>query len=229
MMTRILELAFRLAWKDLRMEFRSRQNFLTVLFFAFIVIVIFNFAFEPGSPAIRESAPAILWVAFLFAGILNLSSAFIVEKEEGCLLGLLLAPMERGVIFIGKFLSNMMFQLLMELLIFPVFLVFFNIELRGGWLWFLLVVILVNTGFVAVGTLFSAMTIGLKTREVLLPILLFPVIVPVIIAGVRATGLVFQGSPGSDLGSWLKLLGGFDLVFVVVSAAVFRFVVEEAS
>jgi heme exporter protein B len=226
---RALRLALWIARKDLRLELRSRQNFLTVLFFAFIVIVIFNFAFDPGSTAVAEVSPAILWVAFLFAGMLSLGNAFALEREEACMLGLLLAPVPRGVIFLGKFLANLLFLLAMEAIIFPIFVVFFNIRLTGDFLWLLLVVMLVDTGFVAVGTLFSAMTMSLKTREVLLPILLFPVVVPVVIAGVRATAAVFQGQGPAAMASWLKLLVGFDLVFMLVCYSVFQYVVEESS
>lgn len=225
----ILRLAAWVAWKDLRLELRTRQNFLTTLLFAFIVIVVFNFAFDPGSRAARESAPAILWVAFLFAGILSLANAFATEREEGCMLGLLLTPVPRGVIFLGKFLANLAFQTTMEALILPVFIVFFNIRFAGGFLPFLLVVLLVNVGFIAVGTLFSAMTMGLRLREVLLPILLFPVIVPVVIAGVKATALLLQAPAASGWIPWVRLLAGFDLIFVVVCYAVFRYVVEEAA
>lgn len=224
-----LRLALWIARKDLRLELRSRQNFLTVLFFAFIVIVIFNFAFDTGSRAIVEVSPAILWVAFLFAGMLSLGNAFAMEREEACMLGLLLAPIPRGVVYLGKFLANLIFLVAMETLIFPIFVIFFNIGIKGGFLWFLLVVLLVDVGFVAVGTLFSAMTMSLRTREVLLPILLFPVVVPVVIAGVKATAGVFQGTGLAAIAGWLKLLAGFDLIFVLLCYSVFQYVVEESS
>lgn len=223
----ILRLSWLIASKDLKTELRSRQNFLTTLFFAFMVMVIFNFVFDPGSMAIREVSPAILWVAFLFAGMLSLSQAFTREQEEECLLGLLLAPMERGVIFLGKFLANLVFLLAMEALILPVFIVFFNVSFHGRFGLFVLVMLLVDIGFVAVGTLFSAMTVSLKTREVMLPILLFPVIVPVVIAGVKATAVILQSGETGGLANWLKILTGFDLIFVVVCYYVFRYVMEE--
>ena len=224
-----LRLALWIARKDLRLELRSRQNFLTVLFFAFIVIIVFNFAFDPGSPAIAEVSPAILWVAFLFAGMLSLGNAFAMEREDACMLGLLLAPVERGVIFLGKLLANLLFLLAMEVVIFPIFVIFFNVNLRGGFFWFLLIVLLVDLGFVAVGTLFSAMTMSLKTREVLLPILLFPVVVPVVIAGVKATAGVFGGGGLPAIAGWLKVLVGFDLIFVLLCYSVFQYVVEESN
>jgi len=216
-----------IAAKDLKTEFRTRQNFLTTLFFAFLVILIFNFAFDPGSAAARESTPAILWVAFLFAGMLSLGQAFTREKEDDCLLGLLMTPVERGVIYIGKFLANLLFILVMEVCILPVFIIFFNITFHGMFALFLGIVLLVDIGFVAVGTLFAAMVVSMRTREVMLPVLLFPVAVPVVIAGVKATTGVFQGQDVSAYANWLKLLGGFDLIFLAVCYYVFKYVVEE--
>lgn len=221
------QIAVWIARKDLKIELRSRQNFLTILFFAFMVMVIFNFVFDPGSRARAEVSPAILWVAFLFAGMLSLGQAFTMEREEECLLGLLLAPLERGAIFLGKFLANLAFILAMEVAILPVFIVFFNVGFAGHFPLFLAVMLLVDVGFVAVGTLFAAMTVSLKTREVMLPILLFPVIVPVVIAGVGATSGIFTGVPFTGIAHWVKLLAGFDLIFVVVCYYVFRYVVEE--
>jgi len=224
-----VKLSLHIAWKDMRSEFRSRQNFLTTLFFAFLVIVIFNFVFAPGSGAVKESSPAIMWVAFLFAGMLSVGQAFTREKEDDCLMGLLMTPVERGVIFMGKFLANLFFLLGMEILILPVFVIFFDIHFQGQFLLFLIVMLLVDVGFVSVGTLFSAMVVSMRTREVMLPVLLFPVIVPVAIAGVKATALLFQGAEPAAMVNWFKLLAGFDLIFLTVFYYVFKYVVEESA
>lgn len=221
-----LKLAAWIAWKDLTIELRTRQTFINILFFAFLVMLIFNFVFDPGSRTVGEVSPAIMWIAFLFSGMLSLGNAFNREREEECLQGLLLAPLERGVLFLGKFMANFFFLLAMELLIFPIFVLFFNIRLTGGAFPFILVVLLADAGYVAVGTLFSAMTAGLKTREVMLPVLLFPVVIPLFIAAVKATSAIFQGGTGG-LANWFKILAGFDLIFLVVCYQVFKYVVEE--
>ena len=223
-----LRLAGFIAWKDLKTELRSRQHFLTTLFFAFLVMIIFNFVFEPGSLAARESTPAIMWVAFLFAGMLSISQAFTKEKDDDCMVGLLMSPVPRGVIYLGKLFANLAFLLSMELAILPVFVIFFNTDFHGWFPLFLLVVLLVDLGFISVGTLFSAMVVSLRTREVMLPVLLFPVVVPVVTAGVKATSAIFSGGDWALMSNWIKLLIGFDLIFLAVCYYVFKFVVEES-
>lgn len=219
-------LAGLIAWKDLRTEFRSRHHFLTTAFFAFLVLVIFNFVFEPGSPALNAARPGILWVAILFAGMIALGQSFQREREEECLLGLLLAPIPRGAVYLGKLLANLVFLTGMELLLLPAFVVLFNaVPTRP--LLLAATLLLANLGFAAVGTLFAAMTQGLRGRDVLLPILLLPIIVPLAIAGVRATALALApGIPG-DATPWLNLLAAFDLLFTVVCYHAFRHVMEE--
>lgn len=224
---REFKLALGITRKDLTVELRSRQNFMNILFFAFLVMVIFNFVFDPGSRAMREVSPAILWIAFLFSGVLSLEHSFSREREEECILGLLLAPIPRGVLFLGKFLANLLFLMATEVLILPIFAVFFNVSLPGGFGRLVLVILLVDIGYVAVGTLFSAMTAGLKSRAVMLPILLFPVVVPVFIAGVKATTVIFLGDGLETLPNWLKILGGFDLIFTFLCYYLFKHVVEE--
>jgi heme exporter protein B len=216
-----------IALKDLRIEYRSRQAFLTTLFFALLILVIFNFAFDPGSRAIREASPGILWVALLFPGVIQLNRSFQSETEEGTLYGIILSPVDRGVFFLGKFLANFIFLLVIDLLIFGAFIIFFNFALAPRLLWVVPLMILTGAGFAAVGTLFAAMVSSIRTREVLLPILLFPITVPIILAAVNGTQEVLLREEFTALWQWIQLLAAFDIIFLAAGFLVFDYVVGE--
>lgn len=216
-----------LLWKDLLSELRGKELISMMAFFGLLVLVIFNFAFEPGSAEAAHLGSGILWVAFTFAGVLGLNRSFLMEKESEGLQGLLLSPVDRGVLYLGKLGGNFLFMLLVESLILPFFALFFNLDL-----WLLLpqlalVAILSTLGFTAVGTLFAAMSAQAKSRELLLPTLLLPIVVPVIVAAVKSTGQILEGRPLAEAAHWLKLLLAFDLLYVVVSFLIFEYVVEE--
>ncbi|MBI1987881.1 MAG: heme exporter protein CcmB [Nitrospinae bacterium] len=216
-----------LLWKDLLSELRGKELISMMAFFGLLVLVIFNFAFEPGSAEAAHLGSGILWVAFTFAGVLGLNRSFLLEKESEGLQGLLLSPVDRGVLYLGKLGGNFLFMLLVEALILPFFALFFNLDL-----WLLLpqlalVAILSTLGFTAVGTLFAAMSAQAKSRELLLPTLLLPIVVPVIVAAVKSTGQILEGRPLAEVAQWLKLLLAFDLLYLVVSFLIFEYVVEE--
>lgn len=212
-------------WKDLAAEMRSRELLSAMLVFALLVILIFNFAIELA-PALRPTiTPGVLWVTLAFAGTLGLNRSMAVEKDRGCLDGLLLAPVDRSAIFFGKMLANLVFMLLVAAILLPVYSLLYNINLfRPG---LLLVILLGSLGYVAVGTLLAGMAVQARTREVLLPILLFPVIVPVLLAAVRASGGFLQSAPFEQILPWLNLLIGYDVIFLAVAYMVFDFIVEE--
>ena len=215
-----------IVWKDIVAELRTKEMFSAMFVFAVLVIVIFNFAFElRGVDRAREAAPGILWVSFTFAGVLGLNRAFVLEKDRGCLEGLLLAPVDHTAVYFGKMISTLLFMLVVEALILPVFTVFFGINLLRPWL--VLVVVLGTLGFAGVGTLLSAMTAQTRAREVLLPILLLPVAAPVLIFAVKATAGVLDGLPLSDIARWLELLVAFDVIFPAVAFMTFDYVVKE--
>lgn len=216
-----------LIWKDLLAEFRTRELLSSMLLFALLVVVVFNFAFAPGSRSTMEAAPGILWVAFTFAGVLGLHRAFAHEVENGCLHGLMLAPVDRGLIFLGKMTGNVIFILLVEIITLPLFAVLFNISVISGLDRLAVIFLLATIGFAAVGTLFSAIAINTRTREIMLPILLFPVEVPVILAAVNATAAVISGKDWAGIAGWLKILLAFDLLFVMVCYVTFEYVLEE--
>lgn len=218
---------FAIAYKDLLYEYRSRETVSSMLLFSFLVVVIFNFTFDPGSMFVNEAIPGILWVAFTFSGILGLNRSFTYEMDKGCLHGLLLTPVDRGAIFLGKMIGNLVFMAVVEILTLPLFVVLFNIEIAAAVPKLLIILILATLGFAAVGTLFSAMTVNTKTREIMLPILLFPVVVPVILSAVHATSTALDQATWGEILDWAIWLIAFDGVFVPLCYLTFDYVVEE--
>ena len=213
-----------IVWKDLLAELRTREMIGSVLVFALLVLFIFNFAFELRVEQVKAVAPGVLWVTFTFAGTLGLNRAFVLEKDRGCLDGLLLSPVDRSALYFGKMLGNTLFMLVVEAVALPTFVVLFNLPFPP----LLPVVVFLGTvGFAAVGTLFSAMTVHTRAREVLLPVLLFPVVVPVIIAAVKLTAGLLDGLSLGGMAHWLQLLAAFDAIFLAVAYVTFDYVVEE--
>jgi heme exporter protein B len=213
-------------WKDLRVEARQRELVVSVGVFSLLVLLVFVFAFDLQRETLPAAAPGILWVTFIFAGVLSLNRAFAVEKDRGTWEGLLLAPIDRGAIYLAKLLVNVLFMLAVELVVLAVFFGFF--ALPADYLQLLGAVLAGTIGFAAVGTLFAAMAANTKAREVFLPVLLLPVSVPVIIGSVKATALAFGGAEaGAGHYPWLGLVLAFDAIFLAVSFAVFEFVIEE--
>ena len=222
-----IALTWVLVGKDLKIEYRSRQAYLTTVFFALLILVIFNFAFDPGSPATREAAPGILWVALLFPGIIRLNRSFQIEMEEGTLYGLILSPADRGILFLGKFLANWGFLMVVDLLVLLVFVIFYNFSFSTQILWIALLVVLAGVGFSAVGTVFAAMLSSISTREVLLPILLFPIIVPIMLAAVSGTQEILIAEDTQFLTRWIELLVAFDVIFVAAGFLLFDYAVAD--
>ncbi|MGC8837921.1 MAG: heme exporter protein CcmB [Anaerolineae bacterium] len=214
-----------IVWKDISAELRTKEMFSSMFVFVFLALVVFNFAFELRVDNVREVAPGVLWVAFSFAGVLGLNRSFILEKDRGCLEGLLLSPLDRSLVYFAKVLSNLLFMLVVEALALPIFSALFNLPLLRLDLG--LVVLLGTLGFAGVGTLFSAMVVNTRAREVLLPVLLFPIVTPVLIASVKLTGGLLDGERLLAMGNWLRLLGAFDAIFLAVSYMTFDYVVEE--
>jgi len=211
--------------KDVLAELRTKETVSAVLVFTLLVIVIFNFAFGTQRDIIEKVASGMLWVTFAFAGVLSLNRAFVMEKEEGCLEGLMVAPVPREVIYVGKMLSSLIFMFLVEAIALPIFAFLFNLNVLT---WQnVAVVLLATTGFVAVGTLFSALAVNTKAREMVLPILFFPIVSPVIIFAVQGSDLALSGAPWGSLFSVMQFLIIFDVIFLVISYLIFSFVVEE--
>ena len=196
-----------------------------ILVFALLVVVVFNFAVNPRPALVPLVAPGILWVAFTFAGVLGLSRIFALEKESGGIQGMMLAPVSRDILYMGKLLGGVLFMLAVELVTLPIFLLLFDLPLWQPELW--LIAVLATAGFGAVGTTFSAMAVNTRAREIMLPLLFFPIVVPVIISAVEATGGVIRGDAWSDYSRWLGLMAAFDVVFLVIGAMTFDFILGE--
>jgi len=212
-------------WKDLAAELRSRELLSSMLVFALLVILIFNFALELDIQAQRSVTAGVLWVTFSFAGTLGLNRSMASEKDRGCLDGLLLAPVDRSTIYFGKVIANLVFMLIVEAIVLPVYSFLYQVNLFLPGL--LLVILLGSIGYVVVGTLLAAMTVQVRTRDILLPILLFPLVLPVLIAAVKASSGYLSGYAFAEILPWLNLLIVYDVVFVALALMTFDFVVEE--
>lgn len=224
-MSRMFASVFAIFWKDVLSEIRTKEIVTAVLVFALLVLVIFNFAFDAASGTTARIAPGILWVAFTFAGILGLNRVFAVEKENASLAGLRLCPVDRMVIFWGKLAGSFTFMLVIAAVITPIFLVLFNLPLFLPRL--ALIIVLATLGFTSVGTLFSALAMNIRARDIMLPILFLPLVVPVIIGAVETTTCVLAGGPWSDMLTWLEIMIAFDIIYLVVATLMFEFVIEE--
>lgn len=226
-MNRYLSQVMTIIWKDFITEIKTRELFSSMFIFALLVVIIFIFSINLSLIQASEVGPGVLWVAFLFAGTIGLNRSFMLEKENDCLQGLLLAPMDRTALYFGKLVSNLVFLLIMEVFTLPLFMVFFNIDLLPHLLPLLYVIFVGTLGFCAVGTLLSSLSANLKTRDIMLPILLYPLIIPIIIGSVRMTGQVLAGEPLSSMMNWVSLTLCFDIIYIAISIMVIDFVLEE--
>ena len=214
-----------IVWKDIRAEFRSRELFSAMLVFSLLIILIFNFALELDIKTRQSVTAGVLWATFAFAGTLGLNRSMAIEKDRGCLDGLLLAPVDRSAIYFGKVISNLAFMLIVELIVLPIYSALYSVNLFHPGL--LLVILLGSIGYTGVGTLLSAMSVQTRTRDILLPILLFPVVIPVLLAAVKASGGFLNGAEWEEILLPLNLLIAYDVIFIAVAFMVFDNVVEE--
>jgi len=218
-----------IAWKDLLMEFRTKQMLNSMIIFSLLVIVIFNYSFTNVlfSIEVSDIAPGILWIAFTFAGMLGLSRSFAGEKEEGCLDGLRLCPVDPGAIYMGKVTSNLVIMFMIEIIIVPLFMILFNFTDIKSLTALAIVIFLGTLGFILVGTLFSALTVNMRTREILLPVILFPIIIPLIMSAVLATQKVLTSGNIMDAIDEIRLLLVYDVVFFIAAQLLFEYVIED--
>lgn len=213
-------------WKDLLSEIRSRESIHSMFFFALIVMLIFSFSFSVDQPSVKELLPGIIWVAFGFTGIIGLGKSFLAEIQNDNLEYLQAAPVPKGAIYLGKFLGNTLFMTIVEAVLFPLFVILYNLEFTGL-PEIALIFVAATIGLSALGTLFSAMTVQVRAREVMFPILLLPLAVPVFIGAVEATRGALAGEPLKFYRQWIELLVVYDLIFVTVSYWVFEFVLDD--
>jgi heme exporter protein B len=226
-MAEVLRQALTIAAKDVRLEFRSRTAFVSALAFTALVLAIFNFARDPTLVSAGDLAPGILWVTFCFAGLLGLNRAFALERENRTLDGVLLSPVSRSAVYLGKALANLAFVGLVEAVALPLFAVFFNVPLLPVLGPLLGVTALATLGFVALGTLLSSIAVNTRFAELMLPLLMLPFLVPPITAAVQMTSRLFAGRPVAEMAAWLKLLVGYDIVVVVAALLVFDYTLDE--
>jgi heme exporter protein B len=223
----LVSAAVLIARKDLAIEFRTRSAFVSAVVFALLGIVIFNFAWDPTAVAAIDLAPGVLWVIFTFSGLLGLHRSFAVEQADRAIDGMLASPVGREAIFLGKAGANLVFVLAVQAIAIPAVALFYNLPLKGGMLAVAAIAILASIGLVAVGTLFSAMTVNTRLAELLLPMLALPFFVPIVVPAAQATAQVLAGRPAGEALTWLKLLLAFDIVFVAGCMVLFPFMFEE--
>jgi len=210
-------------WKDIRCELRSKQTWISMGLFALLVLVIFNFAFDLRVDNKAAIAPGALWVAFVFASLLGLGRTIASEQEQGSMDRLLLCPVDRKAIYLAKLMGNMLFIGVVEVVALPIFAALFDVPLFTGAL--LPIVLFGTLGIATIGTLFSAIAAATQARELLLPLLVFPLIVPVVIGAVRATGSLMV--PAVNEPPWFGMIVALDVIFLSVSTLMFEYVIEE--
>ena len=212
--------------KDLKLDLRSLEHFISMLFFAIVILLIFAFALPLDDDSHKLMAPGLFWVVFLLSGILNLNKLFQIEKENACMDALLLSPVSRGSIYLGKLLENVIFIMSIQVILIPLFSLFFYQDLLQHFFPLFLLSFLVCLGFSSLGTLLGGLTADVRFKEILLPLLLFPLLVPMLLAAVILLKSIIGGAGlGAEL-DWIKLLVGFDLIYLVVAYLIFDFVME---
>ncbi|HKV84860.1 MAG TPA: heme exporter protein CcmB [Ktedonobacterales bacterium] len=214
---------FAIIWKDLRCELRARQVWVSMAMFAVLVLVVFNFAFDLRVDNVAAVGPGALWIAFVFASMLGLGRTMAAEQEHGSLDRLLLCPVDRKALYLAKLLGNLIFIGVVEVIAVPVFAAIYSLPILTGMI--VPIVLLGTLGVAAVGTLFSAVAANTRAREVLLPLLVFPLIVPVVIGAVKASQALVSPVPNDP--PWIGLLIAFDVIFLSISAITFPYVIEE--
>jgi len=216
-----------IVWKDLLIEVRTKASFHSMLAFAALVLFVFSFAIGPDTPLLRRIAAGLLWVAIVFTGLLSLSRTYQSEEAAGGLEGLRMAPGDPRAIYLGKLAGNLLLLLALELVLFPAAAILFQVELWPHALPLAGIALLGTLGVSVAGTFYAALTLHLRAREIMLPLLLIPALVPPLLGAVNATQLVIDGSPPGDVSIWVRLLVAYDVVFFVVCTWLFPLAVEE--
>ncbi len=213
--------------KDLRVEWRNRETLASMCIFGLLVVFLFNFAFEPAGEESLRLLPGLLWIAFAFAGVLGFNRSFTAERENDCLQGIALAPVDPGAIYLGKVLANFFFLAITEAVVVFATALWYNFSFLPSLKGFVLILFFGTLGYSAVGTIFGAVAANTRMREVMLPVLQFPVAVPVFIGAIEATTGALKGDAMADYLSWVNLLVGFSIVFLVLSYLLFEYILEE--
>ena len=213
------------AKKDLLLEVRNREIVVSILVFSGLVFIIFNFAIELTRVNRDTVGPGVLWVAFIFAAILGLNRSFIIEKDGNALEGMMLSPIGRDTILVGKTLGNLLFMLAALVVLFPVFTALFNVNVLKPEI--IVIAALATVGLATTGTMFAALSVNTRAREIMLPVLFLPIAVPILIAAVEGTAQITQGGSWSEAAAWFQVLGAFDIVFVIAALLTFQILLED--
>jgi len=222
-----LSQAWAIVRKDLLTELRGASTIVSMVLLGLLVVLVFNFGAEPGADSAVLARSGVLWAAFLFSGVIAVGRSFASEKEAGCLDGLLLCPADRGAIYLGKLIGNLILVFATGVVILLFFTVVYNVGIGAGWLGLLLLLVLASVGLSTLGTLFAAVAAGVRARDALLTVFIFPLLVPLVIAAAHTSTLLLAGQSLGDAGLWPWLLVVYDAVFLAVSFVVFDFVVED--
>ena len=213
-------------WKDLLVERRAKETLNALLFFALLLLFVFQLALGPDRERLADVLAGLLWLAFVLSGLLGLGRTFLAERENDCWEGLVLAPGDKSAIYLGKLAGNLVLLAVVEALVLGMFVVFFNVDLTGALPGLLLVLALGTLGLAAIGTLFAAMTAQVRARELLFPVLLMPMQVPLLLGTVQATGALLLGEPLAAVRPWLSLLVAADVIYLVAGLLTFDFILE---
>jgi heme exporter protein B len=224
-MKQYLRALFTITWKDLKIEWRSHELISAMLVFALLTIFIFNFALDLDVQTRNNVTAGVLWVTFSFSGTLGLNRALAVEKDRGCMDGLLLAPVDHTAIYFGKLIASLMMMLVVAAIVLPLYSLLYNINLFNPGL--ILVIILGSLGYSSVGILLAGMAVQTRTRDILLPIVLFPVVLPVVIAAVKASSGFLDALPINDIRFYIDLLLVYDVIFIATGLMTFNYIIED--
>jgi heme exporter protein B len=222
-----LQAVWAIVLKDLRVEWRDRETLASMCVFSILIVFLFNFAFEPGREESLRMLPGLIWIAFFFAGVLGFNRSFAAERENACLEGMTLAPIDAGAIYLGKLISNLIFLAVTEAVVVFAVALWYNFSFLPMLGWFTLIVFLGTLGYAALGTIFAAVSANTRMREVMLPILQFPAAFPLFIGAIEATSGVLRGNPPREYAAALNLLAGASVIYVVLSFLLFEYVLEE--
>lgn len=219
--------ALAIAHKDALAELRGRHATVSTLFFAAVVLLLFGFALGPDAARLAAAAPGLLWLAVTFAGVLAVSRLHVLETDDGALEQLALYPISRRAIYGGKALAGLAVVGVIGLLVLGAVGILFAVDVASAWVPLLVTVVLGSIGIAAVGTFHAGVTVRLRAREVMLPLLMLPVLAPLLLGAVKATTAALAGDPFGELGAWLQLLVAFDVIMIVAGAATYGYLLED--
>lgn len=212
--------------KDILNEIRTKETINATLMFALLITLVFSFVFEPGSDIQKDIVGGIYWIAVLFTGILSLNKSMLNEMQSNNLQGLILSPINKNAIFFGKFISNFLFIIFLEIVLIPLFIVFYNINIISNPL-MIVIILLVTYGYSITGTLFSIISVKTRMREIMLPLLMLPIIMPLIIGAIICSNIFIKGGDVTLTYNWIKLISVFDIVLTAIIVGIFSSIIEE--